>query len=140
MIRDRIGLLDNVELRFIPQWLEKESLLTLIVGCLCPDFDYAIKFAATIITLFVLTSGYLIQYQSQQVWLRWIFYINALGLGFAALMENEFGRLSLECTGESLVPSGPGYTSVSNQVCTLPGSVAGTLNIAGGDYITQGVS
>ena len=26
------------------------------VGCLCPDFDYAMKFAACIITLFVLTS------------------------------------------------------------------------------------
>ncbi|KAH8599017.1 ABC-2 type transporter-domain-containing protein [Bisporella sp. PMI_857] len=108
------------------------------VGCLCPDFDYAIKFAATIITLFVLTSGYLIQYQSQQVWLRWIFYINALGLGFAALMENEFGRLSLTCTDESLVPSGPGYTSIANQVCTLPGSVTGSLQVDGGAYITQG--
>jgi ABC-type multidrug transport system ATPase subunit len=49
------------------------------VGCLCPDFDYAMKFAAVIITLFVLTSGYLIQWQSEQVWLRWIFYVNALG-------------------------------------------------------------
>ena len=26
------------------------------IGCLCPDFDYAMKFAAVIITLFVLTS------------------------------------------------------------------------------------
>jgi ATP-binding cassette subfamily G (WHITE) protein 2 (SNQ2) len=56
------------------------------VGCLCPDFDVAIRLAATIITLFVLTSGYIIQWQSEQVWLRWIFYINALGLGFSALM------------------------------------------------------
>jgi ATP-binding cassette subfamily G (WHITE) protein 2 (SNQ2) len=31
------------------------------VGCLCPDFDVAIRIAATIITLFVLTSGYIIQ-------------------------------------------------------------------------------
>jgi len=119
---------------------ERKDSLTFLVGCLCPDFDYAIKFAATIITLFVLTSGYLIQYESQQVWLRWIFYVNALGLGFAALMENEFGRISLECTGESLIPSGPGYTSISNQVCTLPGSEAGSLQISGGDYITKGVS
>lgn len=45
------------------------------VGCLCPDFDYAIKFAATIITLFVLTSGYLIQYPTEKVWIRWIYWI-----------------------------------------------------------------
>ena len=74
------------------------------VGCLCPDFDSAIKIAALIITLFVLTSGYLIQYQSEQVWLRWIFYINALGLGFASMMVNEFSRIDLNCDGASLIP------------------------------------
>lgn len=88
------------------------------VGCFCPDFDYAIKFAATIITLFVITSGYIIQYQSEKVWLRWIYWINTLGLGFSALMENEFSRLNLTCAGESLIPSGPGYTNIDNQACS----------------------
>ncbi|KAL2067220.1 hypothetical protein VTL71DRAFT_1644, partial [Oculimacula yallundae] len=110
------------------------------VGCLCPDFDYAIKFAATIITLFVITSGYIIQYQSEKVWLRWIYWINALGLGFSALMENEFSRITLTCTGESLVPSGPSYTNINNQVCTLPGSVAGTDQVSGSAYIINGFS
>jgi ATP-binding cassette subfamily G (WHITE) protein 2 (SNQ2) len=108
------------------------------VGCLCPDFDYAIKFAATIITLFVITSGYIIQYQSEKVWIRWIYWINALGLGFSALMENEFSRLTLTCTDESLIPSGPGYTDINHQVCTLQGSVAGTDQILGSSYIIQG--
>ncbi|PNS16438.1 ABC transporter G family member 21 [Sphaceloma murrayae] len=105
------------------------------VGCLCPDFDYAIKFAAFIITLLVLTSGYLIQWAQSQVWLRWIYYINPLGLGFSALMENEFGRLDMTCTAESLIPSGPGYTNINNQVCTLGGSTAGSLDVPGGAYI-----
>ncbi|KAA8576817.1 hypothetical protein EYC84_006868 [Monilinia fructicola] len=108
------------------------------VGCLCPDFDYAIKFAATIITFFVITSGYLIQYQSEKVWIRWIYWINALGLGFSALMENEFSRLNLTCTGVYLVPSGPGYNNIEHQVCTLAGSVAGSDTVSGSDYITQG--
>ncbi|TVY83887.1 ABC transporter G family member [Lachnellula suecica] len=108
------------------------------VGCLCPDFDYAIKFAATIITFFVITSGYLIQYQSEKVWIRWIYWINALGLGFSALMENEFSRIDLTCTSESLVPSGPGYNSIANQVCTLAGSVPGTDQVSGSAYITEG--
>ncbi|KAH7330366.1 ABC-2 type transporter-domain-containing protein [Rhexocercosporidium sp. MPI-PUGE-AT-0058] len=110
------------------------------VGCLCPDFDYAIKFAATIITLFVITSGYIIQYQSEKVWIRWIYWINALGLGFSALMENEFSRLTLTCTGESLIPSGPSYTDIDHQVCTLAGSVAGTNQVSGSAYITDGFS
>ncbi|EDO02007.1 hypothetical protein SS1G_04483 [Sclerotinia sclerotiorum 1980 UF-70] len=107
------------------------------VGCLCPDFDYAIKFAATIITFFVITSGYLIQYPTEKVWIRWIYWINALGLGFSALMENEFSRLDLNCTGSYLVPSGPGYDNIDNQVCTLPGSVAGSNVVSGSEYITQ---
>jgi ATP-binding cassette subfamily G (WHITE) protein 2 (SNQ2) len=108
------------------------------IGCLCPDFDYAIKFAATIITFFIITSGYIIQYQSEKVWIRWIYWINALGLGFSALMENEFSRLTLTCTSESLIPSGPGYDSIANQVCTLPGSVPGTDQVSGSSYITTG--
>lgn len=110
------------------------------VGCLCPDFDVAIRLAATIITLFVLTSGYLIQWQSEQVWLRWIFYINALGLGFAALMLNEFSRVDLTCADTSLVPSGPGYTDINAQVCTLPGSVAGSNLVRGRDYVSASFS
>ncbi|KAI0026135.1 ABC-2 type transporter [Xylariomycetidae sp. FL0641] len=111
-----------------------------IIGCLSPDFDYAIKFAVITVTLFILTSGYLIQYQSQQVWLRWIFWINALGLAFASLMANEFGGTKMTCSSESLIPSGPGYDNVDHQVCTLAGSKPGTLSIDGGDYITQGFS
>ncbi|KAF1991282.1 ABC transporter [Aulographum hederae CBS 113979] len=113
------------------------------VGCLCPDFDVAIRLAATIITFFVLTSGYLIQWQSEQVWLRWIFYINALGLGFSALMMNEFKRIDLTCTAESLVPStlyGSQYTDLNHQTCTLQGSIPGTLTVAGSAYIETGFS
>ncbi|KAF2646908.1 hypothetical protein P280DRAFT_21301 [Massarina eburnea CBS 473.64] len=110
------------------------------VGCMCPDFDVAIRLAATIITLFVLTSGYLIQWQSEQVWLRWIFYINALGLAFSALMMNEFGRLDLTCAGTSLIPYGPGYDNINAQVCTLAGSTAGTTDVSGTEYIKQAFS
>ncbi|KIW01615.1 uncharacterized protein PV09_07086 [Verruconis gallopava] len=108
------------------------------VGCLCPDFDVAIRLAATIITLFVLTSGYLIQWNSEQVWLRWIFYINALGLGFSSLMMNEFSRLNLTCEGANLIPNGPGYGDIKHQSCTLTGSKPGQPIVSGADYIRQG--
>ncbi|KAI9871192.1 MAG: hypothetical protein M1830_003216, partial [Pleopsidium flavum] len=110
------------------------------IGCLCPDFDYAMKFAAVIITMFVLTSGYLIQYQGEQVWLRWIFYINALGLGFSVLMMNEFKRLTLTCSPNSLIPSGPGYSDLAHQVCTLPGGSPGSNQIPGSNYINLSFS
>jgi len=110
------------------------------VGCMCPDFDSAIKIAALIITLFVLTSGYLIQYQSEQVWLAWIFYVNALGLGFASMMVNEFSRIDLTCVGTSLIPNGPGYGDINHQVCTLLGSEPGNPVVSGTSYIKTSFS
>jgi len=116
------------------------SLLFRTIGCLCPDFDYAIKFLAIIISFFIITCGYVIQFQNEKTWLRWIFWINTLGLAFSALMENEFSRLNLTCTSESLIPSGKGYTNIENQVCTLPGSTAGTTKVAGSAYLIKGFS
>ncbi|KAI1263242.1 ABC-2 type transporter [Xylariaceae sp. FL1019] len=114
------------------------TLFFRIIGCLSPDFDYAVKFAVVTITLFIVTSGYLIQYQSQQVWLRWIFWINALGLSFASLMANEFGGQEITCSDSYLTPSGSGYGDINHQVCTLAGAKAGSSIVSGSDYITQG--
>jgi ATP-binding cassette subfamily G (WHITE) protein 2 (SNQ2) len=105
------------------------------VGALCPDFDFALKFAAIVITCFVLTSGYLIPYNSQGKWISWIFYLNGLGLGFSALMTNEFKGLTLICGNDSLVPSGPSYSDLNFQTCTLPGSSPGSRNIDGSSYL-----
>ena len=116
------------------------TLFFRIIGCVSPDYDYAAKFAVVVITFFVTTSGYLIQYQSEKVWLRWIYWINVLGLCFSAMMENEFSRLDMTCTAPSLIPYGPGYDDVNHQVCTLPGSTSGSLNVPGSDYISQGFS
>ncbi|KAH7157406.1 ABC-2 type transporter-domain-containing protein [Dactylonectria estremocensis] len=116
------------------------TLFFRIIGCISPDFDYAIKFAVVVITLFVTTSGYLIQYQSEKVWLRWIYWVNLLGLAFSALMQNEFSRIDLTCTADSLIPSGPGYDDINHQVCTLAGSTGGTTFIKGSDYISEGFS
>jgi ATP-binding cassette subfamily G (WHITE) protein 2 (SNQ2) len=114
------------------------TLVFRIIGCLSPDFDYAIKFAVIVISLFITTAGYIIQYQSEQVWLRWIFWVNLLGLSFSSMMMNEFGRIDMTCTAESLIPSGGEYNNISHQVCTLPGSNAGSTFIDGSDYLIQG--
>ncbi|PFH58758.1 hypothetical protein XA68_13278 [Ophiocordyceps unilateralis] len=116
------------------------TLVFRIIGCLSRDFDVAIRFAVVVITLFVTTSGYMIQYEDEKPWLRWMSWVNVLGLIFGALMENEFGRIDLGCAAESLIPAGPGYDDVRHQVCTLPGSRPGTLAVGGGDYIAQGFS
>ena len=113
------------------------ALFFRLVGSLSKDFDVAMKFASVVITLYVLTSGYTIQYHSIKAWLRWIFYINSLGLGFSTLMMNEFKRISLTCVAMNLIPYGPSYSSLVHQVCTLPGGAAGTNIISGSSYVLR---
>jgi len=122
------------------------------VGVVCPDFDYAMKFAAVIITFFVLSSGYLLPYNFIPWWIRWTFWIKYLlprplvlvsvngspvSYGFSAMMENEFKHVNFTCAPANLVPSGPSYTDIANQVCTLAGSVTGSDLVIGSEYITQ---
>jgi len=56
------------------------------------------------------------------------------------MMENEFSRIDMECTAESLIPSGPEYTDINHQVCTLPGSTPGTTTVSGSAYLQLGFS
>jgi ATP-binding cassette subfamily G (WHITE) protein 2 (SNQ2) len=58
-----------------------------------------------------------------------------MSLTSAPRLRNEFKRLDLTCAGSSLVPSGPGYNDINAQVCTLPGSRAGSTAVSGEDYI-----
>lgn len=67
--------------------------------------------------------------------------MNVLGLTFGALMQNEFSNMGMmTCTDDSLIPSGPEYTDINYQVCTLAGSQAGSKFIDGKDYVAQAFS
>ncbi|KAJ3127424.1 hypothetical protein HK100_009771 [Physocladia obscura] len=71
-----------------------------------------------------------------------ILYINPLGYGFQTLMINEFEGLELQCVGTSLVPTGPWYTNIAHQTCTLAGSVQGSPTTDGLAYLSaaQGIN
>ena len=116
------------------------TLLFRTIAILSRNFDVAVRSVSLVITLFVITTGYYQQYGDQPVWLRWIFYINAVGLGFSALMMNEFSRLTLTCTDESLVPSGPSYSDVDYQTCTIAGSRPGSNVVDGNNYVLEAFS
>ncbi|CCM03954.1 uncharacterized protein FIBRA_06107 [Fibroporia radiculosa] len=92
--------------------------------------------AAGVLMLFlVLYTGFPIPVPYMIRALSWITYINPLKYGFEALMVNEFSTLEASC--ETLVPSGPGYESVSiaNQGCAVVGSVAGSATVSGIRYV-----
>lgn len=50
-------------------------------------------------------------------------------------MVNEFSSLSYDCTLSDLVPSGPGYNDIANQVCAVVGSEPGQRMLSGMSYI-----
>ncbi|KZT54856.1 hypothetical protein CALCODRAFT_437933 [Calocera cornea HHB12733] len=115
-------------------------------GILCPNFNTAFRLAAMFVPLTILYSGYLIPVFSMQRWLFWIYYINPLNYGFQSLLENEMGRIDMDCVGSYVVPNN-GLTLNKypnevgpNQVCTLPGSIPGQASVAGSDYVQAAFS
>ncbi|KAF9435109.1 hypothetical protein BGZ76_006883 [Entomortierella beljakovae] len=104
-------------------------------GCFSKDFDYATKYSGVMMLAMILYSGYLIPYQAMRGWFIWIFWVNPLAYGFKALVSNEFQRLYLECMPHAIVPRGPGYDNVANQVCAVYGSQPGNMLIYGPDYL-----
>ncbi|KAG8684720.1 hypothetical protein FRC09_015185, partial [Ceratobasidium sp. 395] len=112
-----------------------------LIGILCQGYDTAARLAAVIVTLMVLYSGYMIPVYSMKRWLFWIWYINPVNYGFAAMMENEFYRISMSCDGAYIIPHNVGdmtrYPTAlgPNQVCTLLGASPGQGTVTGDAYI-----
>ncbi|KAG0352588.1 hypothetical protein BGZ54_002680 [Gamsiella multidivaricata] len=104
-------------------------------GCASKTFDDATKYSGVLLLALVLYSGYLIPYQAMHPWFIWIFWINPLAYAFKALMANEMSGLRFSCEAPYLIPYGPGYDNLANQVCTLAGSKPGQNYVDGPDYM-----
>ncbi|KAI0690742.1 ABC-2 type transporter-domain-containing protein [Cytidiella melzeri] len=115
-------------------------------GLMCTNFDSAFRLSVFFVPNMVQYIGYTIPVQQMKRWLFWIYYINPLGYAFSGVLENEFGRITLECDGNYVVPRNlPGIdkypdTLGPNQVCTLIGSSPGSTTVTGASYIQAGYS
>ncbi|KAJ3555176.1 hypothetical protein NP233_g12270 [Leucocoprinus birnbaumii] len=91
--------------------------------------------AGVLLLALSLYTGYQIPRKQMIGALRWISYINPVGFAFEALITTEFHTLNGPCS--NLVPSGPGYETVSiaNQVCPVVGAEPGQRNVNGERYI-----
>ena len=67
-------------------------------------------------------------------------------LGWGALMDNEFMRITLVCDGDYVVPRNPPGVSKypeilgPNQACTLYGATPGLDTVDGASYVAAGYS
>ncbi|KAG0044244.1 hypothetical protein BGZ83_010503 [Gryganskiella cystojenkinii] len=98
-------------------------------------FDAASRNSGLILLALILYSGYMIPLQSMHPWFVWIFWINPLAYAFKALISNEMRGLNFDCTGHTMIPSGPSYNDVQYQVCSLAGSKPGQILVDGSDYL-----
>ncbi|KAK9847754.1 hypothetical protein MYU51_018257 [Penicillium brevicompactum] len=85
--------------------------------------------------MYVLYTGLYVPVPQMQVWLGWLRYLNPLYYAFESVMINEFANLSYECSLSDLVPSGPDFTDIANQVCVVVGSEPGQRLVSGMAYI-----
>ncbi|CUM67414.1 uncharacterized protein PRCAT00005108001 [Priceomyces carsonii] len=99
-------------------------------------------FAGVLVLASLMYSSYMIQRPSMHPWFKWISYINPILYAFEAVVSSEFHGRKMECDGTYLVPTGPGYTSLSNgeQACAFKGSVPGQSWVSGDSYISTAFS
>src|SRR3954467_4441841 len=71
------------------------------LGCISRDMEFALRLAAILIMLMILTSGYMVPYKDISACIKWFFWLNPLAYDFSALMLNEFDGLKLQCTPEN---------------------------------------
>ncbi|GMG19756.1 unnamed protein product [Ambrosiozyma monospora] len=82
-------------------------------------------------------AGFMLPLPKMHHWIKWIHYLNPMFYCYNSLMGSEFHGKMMKC--HSFVPSGPGYENVSiaNQICSVPGAIAGQAIVLGDDYIKR---
>ncbi|KAJ2311844.1 ATP-binding cassette transporter snq2, partial [Coemansia sp. RSA 2705] len=109
-----------------------------LIGNISPNIDVAHTISGIGLLVQILYSGYLQPYSSMHPWFIWFSFIFPLPYALRALLINEFNDLRIRCVGNNLIPGGPGFADISNQVCALPGSRPGQLYVLGRDYLADG--
>ncbi|PSK43144.1 Brefeldin A resistance protein [Elsinoe australis] len=109
------------------------SMLFRFIASVSRSLTQALTPTALLILAIVIYTGFAIPTPYMLGWSRWINYLDPVAYGFESLMVNEFSGQNYECS--SFVPTGPGYTSRANQVCSAVGSVAGQSTVNGDVYL-----
>ncbi|KAJ2784514.1 ATP-binding cassette transporter snq2 [Coemansia javaensis] len=108
-----------------------------LMGQISPNLDFGHSLSGITLLFMVLYVGYLIPPQMMHHYFKWIYWINPMAYGFKALLSNEYRNINYPCASGSLVPDIPG-ASIANRVCTVTGSVPGSLRVRGRKYLEDG--
>ncbi|KAI3332377.1 ABC transporter PeaB1 [Xylariaceae sp. AK1471] len=113
------------------------SMVFRAIAVMSPTMGRAVLPVGFMFNVFVLYTGLYVPGPQMQVWLFWIKYLNPLYYAYESAMVNELGNLNYTCSESDLAPNGPGYSSVANQVCAIPGAVPGQALVSGAAYVRE---
>ncbi|ORX70474.1 hypothetical protein DL89DRAFT_292148 [Linderina pennispora] len=123
------------------------AIVTLLIGSLCltaffrlignvaPYVDFGHTMSGIALLYMTLYVGYLIPPTKMHRYMVWAYWANPLAYSFKALLSNEFKDRMMRCSDRDLIPNGPGFTNIANQVCALKGSIPGQRYVSGRRYI-----
>ncbi|KAJ5689632.1 hypothetical protein N7462_004024 [Penicillium macrosclerotiorum] len=103
------------------------------IGAAFSTFEAASKISGTAVKGIVMYAGYMIPKPKIKNWFLELYYTNPFAYAFQAALSNEFHGQHIDCVGENLIPSGPGYEDVGSAHKSCAG-VGGSL--PGADYVT----
>jgi ATP-binding cassette subfamily G (WHITE) protein 2 (SNQ2) len=112
------------------------SSLFRMLGAWAPNLNIALLMAGSAMPICLTYAGYGPQVPTMHRWGSWIRRICPTPYALEALMGNEFSDITLHCTPEQMVPSGPTYNDMRYQGCTITGSVKGSDEVAGSTYLS----
>ncbi|KAL9097316.1 MAG: hypothetical protein Q9165_000743 [Trypethelium subeluteriae] len=110
------------------------SMLFRFIASVSRTLAQAMAPAAILILALVIYTGFVIPTRYMLGWSRWINYLDPISYGFESLMINEFHDREFGCS--QFIPAYQG-ASITNQICTGVGSVAGSDFISGDAYINS---
>ncbi|OWB74169.1 hypothetical protein B5S31_g3950 [[Candida] boidinii] len=113
------------------------SFIFKLVATLTKDGGTAHAIAGLWVLMLCVYAGFILPLPKMHHWIKWINWLDPMRYCYESLIASEFHGREMPCT--SFVPSGPGYENVSieNQICSLPGSVAGLLYVSGDAYVKR---
>jgi ATP-binding cassette subfamily G (WHITE) protein 2 (PDR) len=111
------------------------SWLFRFLASVTKSLEQALAPSTVMLTFLVLFCGFALPINVMPVWLGWTRWINPIFYGLESLFINEYKGRRFTCS--SIIPSGPGYDSVSSseQVCSVAGSLPGESDVSGEAYL-----
>ncbi|GMF63719.1 unnamed protein product [[Candida] boidinii] len=113
------------------------SFIFKLVATLTKDGGTAHAVGGLWALMLLVYTGFILPLPSMHHWIKWFNWLNPMRYCYESLIASEFHGRRMACS--QLIPSGPGYENVSlaNQICNIPGSVAGEAFVSGDAYVKR---